>query len=88
MDEQDIAKEIAGVVKGDGMQRRNDNEVGIKYATTVDTGTVSDRTFVDAVITGNPSKIRSPYSDAVKTLAFVLACNESMATGLPVKVGI
>ena len=27
------------------------------------------------------SLIRSPYADAVRTLEFVLACNESMATG-------
>jgi len=41
---------------------------------------------VDAVISGDPSLIRSPYDNAYKTLAAVLACNESMETGLPVKV--
>jgi predicted dehydrogenase len=49
-------------------------------------GDQCDRTFVDAVISGDASKIRSPYSDALKTLALTLACNESMETGLPVKV--
>ena len=49
-------------------------------------GDICDRTFVDAVITGDASKIRSPYSDALKTLALTLACNESMETGMPVKV--
>lgn len=46
-----------------------------------DHGILEDRTFVNAVKTNNPNLIRSPYSDALKTLAFVLACNESMATG-------
>lgn len=46
-----------------------------------DHGILEDRTFVNAVKTNNPSLIRSPYADALKTLAFVLACNESMATG-------
>ena len=88
VDEQDIAGDIAGVVKGDGMQRRNENEVGIRYNSSVDFETICDRTFIDAVISGAPSKIRSPYSDAVKTLALVLACNESMKTGQPVKVEV
>ena len=88
VDEKDIAEDIAGVVKGDGMQRRNENEVGIRFKSSVDFGTICDRTFIDAVISGDPSKIRSPYSDAVKTLALVLACNESMKTGQPVKVEV
>jgi predicted dehydrogenase len=49
-------------------------------------GFICDRTFVDAAISGDASKIRSPYDDAVKTLALTLACNESMETGMPVKV--
>jgi len=88
VDEQDKADEIAGVVKGDGMQRRNENEVGLRYNSSVDFGTICDRTFIDAVISGDASKIRSPYADAVKTLATVLACNESMKTGQPVKVDL
>ncbi|MCL2773111.1 MAG: Gfo/Idh/MocA family oxidoreductase [Oscillospiraceae bacterium] len=88
VDEKDIAAEIAGVVKGDGMQRRNENEVGITVNSNVDFGTLCDRTFIDAVISGDPSKIRSPYSDALKSVAFVLACNESMKTGQPVKVEV
>ena len=76
----------AETIQGDGTQRRSDDEKGLVYPTEVDFGLVCDRTFVDAVITGDPSAIRSPYSDAVKSLAFVLACNESMDTGMPVKV--
>ncbi|MCL2096907.1 MAG: Gfo/Idh/MocA family oxidoreductase [Oscillospiraceae bacterium] len=91
LEEQDKAEDISGVVKGDGMQLRNENEVGIRYNTSVDFGKICDRTFIEAVISGEDSmiqKIKSPYCDAVKTLAFVLACNESMATGKPVRVKI
>jgi len=76
----------AGIVKGDGVQRRNDNEKGIVTKSEVDFGLICDRAFVDAVITGDASEIRSPYADAVKSLAFVLACNESMDTGKPVRL--
>lgn len=40
-----------------------------------------DRTFIDAVKSGNGSKIRSPYADALKTLKLGFAANESMETG-------
>jgi len=40
-----------------------------------------DRVFVDAVKSGDSSKIRSPYSDAIKTLAVTLAMNKSGQTG-------
>lgn len=45
-----------------------------------------DRTFLEAVISGDGSKIRSPYADAYKTVAFLLACNESIDSGNTVKV--
>ena len=51
-----------------------------------DAGLICDRTFIEGVIAGDGSKVRSPYADAVKTLAFVLACNKSIDTGLPVNV--
>lgn len=84
---EDEAPEMDGlVVKGDGAMRRSENEQGIRTNSSVDFGTLCDRTFVDAVISGDPSKIRSPYQDAYKTVMFALACNKSMATGQPVKV--
>lgn len=45
-----------------------------------------DQIFVDAVKRQDPTAIRSPYSDGVKTLAVTLACNESAISGKPVKV--
>ena len=43
-----------------------------------------DRAFLEAIQTGDRSKIRSDYSDAVKTLQVTLAANESAACGAPV----
>ena len=75
-----------GVIAGDGTRFGAASADGETYKSGVDFGVLCDRTFIDAVLTGDKSKIRSPYADAVKTLAFVLACNESMETGLPVRV--
>ena len=47
-----------------------------------------DRAFVEAVVSGDGSKIRSDYEDGLKSLEFALACNESMDTGCPVKIGV
>ena len=67
------------IFKGDGTMAAAGEGLVIKAKN--DAGVLCDRTFVDAVLTGDGSKIRSPYADAVCTLEFVLACNESMATG-------
>mgnify|MGYP005773991621 FL=1 len=84
--EEDKAADVAGTISGDGTQRKSENEVGVTYRNTIDFGVKCDRTFIDAVLTGDPSKIRSPYADAYKSVAFTLACNKSMETGMPVKV--
>lgn len=86
LSDSDVAAEVAGTIAGDGTQRRSDSEVGILKKSSVDFGTICDRTFIDAVITGDPSKIRSPYADAMKTVGFTLACNRSMETGEVVKL--
>jgi len=82
----DKAEGLGGVVSGDGMQLTADGETGVIIKTTNDCSMECDRAFIDAVISGDGSKIRSSYADAWKSTAFCLACNESMATGLPVKV--
>lgn len=43
-----------------------------------------DRAFLQAIETGDASKIYSDYSDAVKTLRVTLAANESAKSGQPV----
>lgn len=45
-----------------------------------------DAAFVDAVRLDDPSRIRSSYDDAVRTLAVTLAADESARTGQPVDV--
>lgn len=74
------------VVKGDGTLKRDTGEASESYDDDGTAGVRCDRTFVDAVISGDGSKILSPYDDALRSVAFTLACNESMASGMPVKV--
>ncbi len=45
-----------------------------------------DRTFIDAVKSGDRSKIFSPYVDGVRSTLLALAANESLETGKPVTV--
>ncbi|MEM2940650.1 MAG: Gfo/Idh/MocA family oxidoreductase [Thermoproteota archaeon] len=47
---------------------------------------IEDVVFIEAVRTGDASKIMSPYSDAVKTLRVTLAINESMKLRKPVRI--
>lgn len=49
---------------------------------------VEDRIFLDAVRSGDGSKVQSSYPDAAKTLELGLAANESIATGKPVAIGV
>ena len=82
----DEDSETGLIFKGDGtlLQQERENCRTVKEAGQA--GLTCDRTFVDAVLSGDASQIRSPYADAIKSLAFTMACNESMATGLPVKL--
>jgi predicted dehydrogenase len=77
-------EEGTSVVKGDGMMRGSSEGVTIQMAD--DAGCLSEQTFMNAVLTGDDSKIRSPYADGIKSVAFTLACNESLAKGGIVKV--
>ncbi|MDI9469387.1 MAG: Gfo/Idh/MocA family oxidoreductase [Bacillota bacterium] len=75
------------VVKGDGAMYAS-GDGGVLLRETNKAGILCDRTFIDAVISGDGSKIRSPYADALKSLEFTLACNRSMETGQPVKLNL
>lgn len=44
-------------------------------------------TFVEAVRTGDPAKIRSPYADAMRSLELPLAGQRSIETGQTVRLG-
>ena len=74
------------VIKGDGGFSAKSKEKQT-YKHEGDSGILCDRTFLEAVISGDDSKIRSPYEDGLKSVEFALACNKSMETGLPVKIG-
>ena len=53
-----------------------------------DYGQEEDDVFIEAVRTGDPSAILSPYSDGMKSLEITLAANESMdAGGKLVRIG-
>ncbi len=83
--EQEIADSEEGfVIKGDGYLGKTAGVTTYKHEG--DAGVLCDRTFIEAVISGVGSKIRSPYEDALKTLIFTLSCNKSIETGLPVKI--
>lgn len=47
---------------------------------------LEDRIFIDAVKTGDRSKILCTYEDGAKTARLTIAANESMVTGKPVPV--
>ena len=44
-----------------------------------------DNAFIEAIRTGKKDKIKSTYSDALKTFLVTCAANESMESGMPVK---
>jgi len=50
----------------------------------VDPYAKEDEIFLEAVSTGNASRIRSPYDDALKTHRVTMAATSSMETGKPV----
>lgn len=82
--EKEQAEKGGLIFKGDGTLASSGTEAAHTVKDNGSAGQTCDRTFVDAVLSGDGSKIRSPYADAVKTLAFTLACNFSMETGQPV----
>jgi len=57
----------------------NEKEEEIK--TKVDPYLIEDEVFIEAVKSGDPRKIKSPYSDALKTLRVTLAANASIEKG-------
>ncbi|MBR6739676.1 MAG: Gfo/Idh/MocA family oxidoreductase [Clostridia bacterium] len=81
----EAADEGGFVVKGDGAVVNSADDL-IEYKQIGDAGVLCDRTFIEAVINGTPEKVRSPYRDALRSLAFTMACNISMESGLPVNI--
>ena len=65
---------LNGTVDGEEIDEEFDRD---QYATEV-------RAFLDAIETGDTDDVRSPYDDAIDSLALTLAVNESIETGEPV----
>ena len=58
----------------------------VKIDVRNDNGYDCDRTFIEAVISGDASLIRSPYEDSLKSLKLVIAAQESVETGRAVEL--
>lgn len=56
-----------------------------RYTSTENIFLREDQVFVEALLSGDPSPIESPYEDAVKTQMVTCAANESMECGRPVR---
>ena len=56
------------------------------YPATSDVFAEEDRVFVNALLSGDASAIKSTYADAFKTMALTCAAEESMAGGQPVRM--
>ena len=73
------------VVKGDGALAAVSGGP-IVYTQEGDAGVLCDRTFIEAAMAGDTTRVRSPYRDALRSLAFTMACNISMESGKPVVI--
>ena len=73
------------VIKGDGAVAQSKSEACV-YKQEGDAGVLCDRTYIESVINNTPERIRSPYRDAYRSLAFTMACNISAETGNPVNI--
>ena len=58
-----------------------------EYRSVNNPGMKADRTFIDAVKAKDPSMVLSPYKDSMKSMEIALAANQSIETGMPVKIG-
>lgn len=87
-----IYGESAKVVSDEGNYVKGDGNVGagsdecVTYKEENDFAMLSERTFIEAAMAGDTKKVLCDYEDGLRSVAFALACNKSMETGLPVKV--
>jgi hypothetical protein len=80
-----VAEGDSFVIKGDGGVAQSSDKA-LVYKQEGDAGVLCDRTFIEAAMAGEPNRVRSTYRDALRSLAFTMACNMSMESGAPVKV--
>jgi predicted dehydrogenase len=82
----DIVVEIGGgsarLIRRGDLQGRVEERV----ESNINPYQAEDRTFIDAVKSGDPSRIKSPYSDALQTHKLQMAASKSLETGQVEKV--
>ena len=82
----DIVVEITGgaarLIRRGDLQHRVEERIESR----INAYQAEDRTFIDAVKSGDPSKIKSPYSDALQTHKLQMAASKSLETGRVEKV--
>jgi len=62
------------------------NDSNKKYQMELDQSVRHDRAFLDAVKAKDPTAVRSPYADALKSLILADAANRSMESGTVIKL--
>lgn len=80
------AAEKSGLILANDGTMKSSTSGAIEFREQGDAGIPCDRTFLEGALTGDGSKVRSPYRDAVRSLAFTLACNESIDTGKCIRI--
>lgn len=70
---------------GDGVRVLPEGAATISPSTEPIPSSIDDA-FIQAILTKNPSLVRSDYADGLRTCAVTLAANESARTGKPVRV--
>ncbi|MEH7098301.1 Gfo/Idh/MocA family protein [Neobacillus vireti] len=74
----ELSNDLLRVVKGNKVE---------EYKEETNPYLTENQIFLDAVQTGDPSKILSNYQDAIKTHKVTMAANDSAATGKPIYLG-
>ena len=76
-------KGLSAEVGGGHVRFRGDRPEGVpeEYKATTNGYNTEDRLFIDAIKSGDASKIKSPYSDALETHRLTMAANQSLDTG-------
>lgn len=74
------------VIRTDGGIQSGAGQV-VTHREVRDAGISCDRSFVDALFTGDASCIKSDYEDGLKSVALTIACNLSIDSGSAIDVG-
>ena len=82
----DIVTPEASFSIEDGRLSVTEDSTKTIYMPKVDMYAEENKVFIEAVRTGKKNKIRSSFSDALKSFLVTYAANESIETGLPIKV--